>query len=67
MQKIILPKHLKEKPRNEILDFLANKVQYHYVMGDHYKLARQVYESGTGYYFEDDPECEELFKKAAVK
>lgn len=67
MQKIILPKHLRDSKPTEILEFLANKVHYHYGMGDDYRRARQAYESGKNYCFEDDIEYEELFKRPDVK
>ena len=61
VMKVILPSHLHHKKKSEILEYLANKVQYHAVMSDHYKFARQVVESGregTDYVFEDDKEYE---------
>ncbi len=55
---IILPKHLKTADRKDILEYLANKIQYHRVMSEHYKNARQVVEVNGNYTFEDDQEFE---------
>lgn len=56
--KIKLPKHLKDKPKSQILEYLANKVAYHYAMAEVYKQARQTVESNGEYFYEDDPEFE---------
>jgi hypothetical protein len=59
--KVILPRHLKDKPKEHILEFLDNKLKYHYGMIEMYRIARQKVESGKDFFFEDDPEFDELF------
>lgn len=59
--KVILPKHLKDKPKEQILEFLANKVGYHYAMAETYRNARQAVETGVhgkDFFYEDDKEFE---------